>query len=51
MSEMDSYLLYGRAKAILERYVGWKATHARAELQTSAAYDIGIDHICEVLEI
>jgi hypothetical protein len=40
---------YARAKHLLCHYVGWFAKQARPELQTSEAYEIGIDHICEVL--
>jgi hypothetical protein len=47
----NQWLLYGRAKNLLSRYVGWDAANARAELQTSEAYQIGITHICDVLGI
>ena len=47
----NQWVLYGRAKELLERYVGWNASGARSELQTSEAYEIGIGHICEVLGI
>lgn len=47
----NQWIFYSRAKALVSRYVGWGATHARPELQTSEAYMIAIDHICDVLGI
>lgn len=47
----NQWELYERVKAQLTRRVGWRADHAPPELQTSEAFDIGIDHITDVLGI
>lgn len=51
VNEENRWAIYDRAKDQLRRRVGWEADHAVAELQTAAAYEIGIDHVCKVLGV
>jgi hypothetical protein len=47
----NQWELYERVKAQLTRRVGWQADHARPELQTADAYEIGIQHITDELGV
>jgi hypothetical protein len=47
----NCWSLYARAKAKLRQRVGWSAKDALPELQTEAAYLIGMTHLCQVLGI
>lgn len=47
----NQWQVYERMKAQVIRRVGWEADHAPEELQTSTAYEIAIQHICDELGI
>jgi hypothetical protein len=47
----NQWQIYERMKSQVWRRVGWDAKHAPPELQTSEAYTVAIEHVCDELGI
>jgi len=47
----NQWLIYDEVKCQLRQRLGWEAECSSPELQTSEAYEIGIQHVCERLGV
>lgn len=52
ITEENKWLMYGRAKAVVARHVGWFAdVHTPAEHLSTEAFDVALQHVADELGV